>query len=369
MEFTDQLLAAFPGTTITTGQPVFHVGSTDDHNRPQFVVESGFIELFYRGEFTHCHGTFFAYHRDDRYKLAAIAYHLPPFEVIRSFEDHVRTFFLVRGESWWAAIEVGDGFVTASFGALTAIKAEELSKRFREGLETKAPPKQITNFEVWSGDEFPTSSSFPDVPWADIAPNYASATRRGLDSLMNHTRSTVTKNGRIILFHGPPGTGKTWAIRSLLTRWKHWTKPNVIIDPEKLLSNSSYFMSMLNYQSDHTHRLLVIEDADDIAEKNGTRDASLSRLLNAADGLVGASSDVLILLSTNAPPSLLDKALVRPGRCLASIEFMPFSATDASTRLGWTVDSAKSLAEIYELLGTVSKVTADGGPSITGQYL
>jgi hypothetical protein len=48
---------------------------------------------------------------------------------------------------------------------------------------------------------------------------------------------------------------------------------------------------------------------------------------------------------------------------------MPFSATDASTRLGWTVDSAKSLAEIYELLGTVSKVTADGGPSITGQYL
>jgi hypothetical protein len=369
MEFTDQLLAAFPGTTITTGETVFHVGSTDDHNRPQFVVESGFIELFYRGEFTHCRTLFFAYHREERYKLASLAYHLPPFQIVRSYEDFLRTFYLVRGESWWAALEVGDGFINASFGALTAFTAEELGQRFRAGLETKLPPKQITNFEVWSGDEFPTSHSFTDVLWSDVAVNYADVTRRGLDSLMKHTRSSVTKNGRIILFHGPPGTGKTWAIRSLLTKWKHWTKPNVIIDPEKMLENTGYFMNMLNYQNADEMRLLVIEDADDIAEKNGTRNAGLSRLLNAADGLVGASSDVLILLSTNAPPALLDKALVRPGRCLASIEFMPFSAGDASSRLGWTVDSAKTLAEIYELLGTVSKVSASGAPSSTGHYL
>lgn len=369
MEFTDQLLAAFPGTTITSGETVFHVGSNDEHTRPQFVVASGFIELFYRGEFTHCSHTFFSYQREDRYSLPALAYHLPPFQMVRSFQDHLRSYYLVRGESWWAALELGDGFISANFGALSMLTAEELAKRFRDGLETKVPPQKVTNFEVWSGEEFPTPHAFDDVNWNDVAANYSATTRQGIETLMKHTQHSVAKNGRIILFHGPPGTGKTWAIRSLLTTWKRWAKPAVIIDPEKLLENTSYFMNMLTYQNSTVKRLVVIEDADDIAEKDGTRNASLSRLLNAADGLVGASSDVLILLSTNAPPALLDKALIRPGRCLASIEFQPFGAVEASSRLGWSVDGAKSLAEIYELLGTVSKVTTDGVSAPTGQYL
>ena len=369
MDFNDTILSAFPGATMTTGRFGFTLGDRESSDSSQSISNSAFLELYYRGEFTYCFETHFVYHRSSRYTLESIAYHLPPCEVIRGFASHNRTHYLLRGLDWWASVAISDSRVTADFGTFTASHAQDLARRFESGLHTVAPPAKITNFEVWSGDDFPSTRSFGDTPWSEVRRNYSTPTRQGLDELISMNRASITNNGRIIIFHGPPGTGKTWAIRSLLTSWKEWTTGAVIIDPDQLLEQSSYFLNMLNFSDEDRTRLVVIEDADEIAEKHGTRGSNLSRLLNATDGLVGASSNVLVLLSTNAPPELLDKALLRPGRCLASIEFSPFTPAEATARIGRPFERPATLAELYEELGAVTKVTSGGGQPAFGQYL
>lgn len=50
-------------------------------------------------------------------------------------------------------------------------------------------------------------------PWADIAPNYAQRTREQLEPLMSAPRED--ESGKLMLWLGPPGTGKTYALRAL----------------------------------------------------------------------------------------------------------------------------------------------------------
>jgi len=369
MTTMDELFSAFPGTTLAAGHPSFTYGHSDHHQNPNHLPESAFIELFYKGEFTHALRSHFTYVRSEPYTLQSISFYLPTCTVERSYASGERAIYLLRGIDWWASVTIGEGHVGSYFGGQSMEAIREMATRFQSGLETSVAEPKTTNFEIWSGDDYPTMRNFDDTEWAKIQNNYTAATRKGLEELAGLTRADTKDNGRIILFHGPPGTGKTWAIRSLLTSWKEWSRAALVLDPERMLNQINYFMNMVTFVDNDLTRIVVIEDADEIAEKGGTRGAGISRLLNATDGIVGATSNLLILLSTNAPPSSLDAALVRPGRCLATIEFGPFSASDASARLGLSVDSAKTLAELYEEMGKVSKVNVSSAASSTGTYL
>jgi hypothetical protein len=362
-------LISLPDSPQNDRQYRFTMTSTDAVHIAGNLIESAFIELYYAGTFTCCERVSFNYQRDNPISVADLSFKLPTCAIEREFTQKKRNHYLLRGDDWWASAEISGSHVAAYFGARSNERVRELAQRFTDAFETKEPRKVTTDFEVWSGDIFPVMRSFPDTQWSDISTNYPETTRKSLDRLFQLTPSDLLNNGRIILFHGQPGTGKTWAIRSLLTTWKGWGRGAVIIDPDQLFEQSNYFMNLLDYSNgDQTH-ILVIEDADEIAEKNGTRGSNLSRLLNATDGLVGANSDLLVVLSTNAAPEALDRALVRPGRCLAAIEFTPFTSGEASSRLGHRVQSEKTLAEIYEVLGVVSKVANTSSVGSTGQYL
>ena len=98
MDLNDTILNAFPGSTMTTGRFGFTLGNRESHDNPLAISNSAFLELYYRGEFTYCYSTGFSYHRNARYTLESIAYHLPPCEVIRGFANAVRThYLLLRG--------------------------------------------------------------------------------------------------------------------------------------------------------------------------------------------------------------------------------------------------------------------------------
>lgn len=182
------------------------------------------------------------------------------------------------------------------------------------------------------------------VHWADLAPNYAGETRTRLSSLMEGFKP-AKNDGRLLLWHGEPGTGKTFAIRSLAWAWRDWCRFEYVIDPEQLFGKGSYLTEVvLNRMRGHflfedkldsEWRLLIVEDSGEMMAMDGKEHIGqgLSRLLNLSDGILGQWTKILILVTTNEDLGNLNPAIRRHGRCLSEIEFCRFEADEAAAWL------------------------------------
>jgi hypothetical protein len=169
-----------------------------------------------------------------------------------------------------------------------------------------------------------------------------------------------------------------------------------VVDPEQFLGSARYLLSVLLESTDddgddgddddhddegageggarHRWRLLVLEDADELLRTDAKRETgqALSRLLNVADGFFGQGVRVLVLITTNEPLGRLHPAVIRPGRCLAEVEFTPLTAAESAAFLGPGHDRAPdglTLAELFERRGDVARIATAGHEPPPGQYL
>ena len=195
-----------------------------------------------------------------------------------------------------------------------------------------------------------------DVPdWPDVEDNYPAAVRPQLDDLINDFHPD--SGGKLILWHGPPGTGKTFALRSLSYAWRHWCDIEYVVDPEAFFGIASYMMRVVVSRDGGGHdspfellakhkevhplakdgrwRLLVLEDAGEMRREDAKlrEGQSLSRFLNVADGLIGQGMKIIALVTTNEKLGKLHPAVARAGRCAAEIEFTPFTRDEAAAWL------------------------------------
>src|SRR5208282_570193 len=101
-----------------------------------------------------------------------------------------------------------------------------------------------------------------DAPsFESIADNYAALVRGALERLL---AMNAPDAGRLILWRGEPGTGKSHALRALARTWAPWCSAHFIMDPEELLGRGgAYMLDVLSWDGDDQDRwrLLILEDA------------------------------------------------------------------------------------------------------------
>jgi hypothetical protein len=225
--------------------------------------------------------------------------------------------------------------------------ARDVGLGFKARFPSEEKRPDVLMVRTWYAGFQGVTSSYSDLilpSWDEIAPNYPEPTRSQLSELMAlDPPSNNSLGGKLILFHGPPGSGKTFAIRALFRSWCEWCAPELLIDPESAFGETRYLIQLLRSTAHQEQesperfwRVLVAEDADKYlaADARASDNPALDRLLNVSDGLIGQGSRLLYLLTTNHELAVLPAALVRPGRNLAVVDFQPFSVGEARKWLG-----------------------------------
>jgi hypothetical protein len=183
-------------------------------------------------------------------------------------------------------------------------------------------------------------------PWDEIAAGYADSAREQVSKLV--ASREPAGSGRLILWWGMPGVGKSYAVRALAHAWRDWCATVIITDPECYLEDPHYLLDVAQGGAgSREHVLVVMEDAGALLEKDAKAATGqrFAKLLNVSDGILSEGMRAYFLLTTNEKITSLHPAVSRPGRCLAKTEFSPLPVELARASLE-NHDAAEAAAGI-----------------------
>lgn len=181
------------------------------------------------------------------------------------------------------------------------------------------------------------------------------------------------KTKGVALLHGPPGNGKTYFIRHVISKLKDKRK-RVIVIPKHVLAEfeSPSFNSFLleEFASSEQQAVFIVEDAEaaiSARDNEGDGRAVVSTILNLSDGLLNDIFKVQLICTFNTDLENIDQALLRKGRLIAQKMFMPLSVENAQRlvdhlKLDYEVKEELPLSEIYSIESEDEDAVLMGSP-------
>ncbi len=273
--------------------------------------------------------------------------------------------------SSWAEDPSGEPRPYGTFRVLVASSSEGGKKRALDvlrplfgqvGEEVEEDDGTSAIYSLAEGRQGPEIITLGYVPSVLERGNYDPGVMEGYDFVIKEFGSASPK-ARLVLFDGPPGTGKTHLIQGLLGGLGGC---RCIIVPPKLLpdlAGPEFLRALMDHEGP---TVLVLEDADDCLiarEKNEAAKDALAALLNMSDGIWGKALDLRVVVTTNQNLDNIDRAVLRPGRLLRRITVEGLRRPDAEQvlrRLGGRVEdlpaqSRYTLGQLYELTNRASE--------------
>lgn len=212
---------------------------------------------------------------------------------------------------------------------------QELIGKVKSALKTLAAHTETnvtlhTAFFYKSGSVHMVATNVTCPSWEEIAENYQHETREKICQLISMPTSP---SGRLIIWHGQPGTGKTFAIRALMRAWKDHYAFVSISDAGAFLDNPGSYYELV--QEFDRPVLFIMEDAAEnlLRETRAHHSRRISTILNLTEGLIAQGRQDQFLITFNQEVRELDPAVIRPGRCRSRIEFHPLPKEYAASWL------------------------------------
>lgn len=195
---------------------------------------------------------------------------------------------------------------------------DELSLRIKKAFSNQKLAKVRWWFEGRHGNDARTIYLPP--PKTMIYPEFYP----DLGDPVKFMEEYLASDASVLLLAGEAGTGKTTLLRHMIVEKKLTAH---VIYEEKIMEKDAAFQSFL---FDEEGDIMVIEDADTIlSSREADGNKMMARFLSVSDGLVKLPNKKLVFTTNLSDFAKVDEALLRPGRCFATIKTRKLNLTEA----------------------------------------